>query len=770
MYYLCGMAYSSKPKLFKPKRGRPAREVSVMDAIDTMAVQLGIDRGVKGGKVDWKLREGQVYRYGRIWEQVGGRWCPTPVVPDRGKWVKGEKDVSGDEAVEQERIWKTGVWTMKGPHLTWITPWHYGVLNYWDLGLDTPDRKKEYRDKDRRKWLFFATAFAHPKCFGINYLKRRRDGASADGGFLCYWFGSRKNDQKAGIMSFDEDNAKEMFEEACRDPFFRLPAWMMPKHNTNENSKDLVFRAPAKKKTVNQTENYVDNSLNGWIKYKPCKVRAFDGRKMAYLHFTEAGKVESISVSSWLSVHKLTLRLGPKKVGFMQIETTCDELKTEAADYKKVYLAGKELDERGDTTNGLWSIFIPAYEGYEGFVDEDGESIIEYPTDKQWAFMKKNGHTERIGAKQYQQRERDKLANDPVELQKYIRKEPWTEEEAFDSANTECHFNMTTLANMREAIKDVGEETLWVRGDFEWTDKHRNQVIFVPKEAGKFQVAWMPAMMDLQNMVERRREGFTPLNKQMGVIGLDPFNSAVVKDKKRASKGGMTGYLYFDYKNEQSNKVYFERNRKDKPGYYPTPSVIFRYVYRPQSMNVFYDDVLKACWFYGFPLANERQVNKIETYFANYDCMPFMLTAAEMKGSLVKDWNDELLYGLPMTEDLAYECMGYVSTFLQGDGLYMRDGAYTIWEDPRRLPYLEAIEDLLAFRNANRTVSDWVMSFFQALKAEDGIKDLSNPNFTRVREVSWMDTGQEMEEDEKLRALLMMPKPQRDKLLAAGWV
>jgi hypothetical protein len=38
------------------------------------------------------------------------------------------------------------------------------------------------------------------------------------------------------------------------------------------------------------------------------------------------------------------------------------------------------------------------------------------------------------------------------------------------------------------------------------------------------------------------------------------------------------------------------------------------------------------------------------------------------------------------------------------------------------------------------------MSFFQALKAEDGVMDLSNPSLRVVRNVTWLD-GPEPEDD-----------------------
>jgi len=770
------MAYVLAPKVEVKKAGRPARKKEVVDNSDPilrMANDLKIDLSVRGVPLSWKLKPDQVYRYGRIWEQVADRWCPTPVVPDSGQWIDSPKVVhpqfmagcdprkqdptsEQSEYIERERkrIWQTGVWIRRGENgLAWVPPWQYGVLNYWQMNLATPDGMKEYRDKDRRKWLHFATGFRHPKCAGINYLKRRRDGASIDGGFCCFWFAARKKVQRCGIMSFDEESAGNMFTEMVREPFYELPVWLMPIHSTTNSSPWISLTSPPERKTA---KNYVlrrDESMKGWIKFTATTQKGWDGRKMAYTHVTEAGKIKKISIRTWHNINKLTVVEGPVKVGFMQYETTCDELRSGGEEFRKIFKAGKQLNERGETENDLWSIFMPAYEGYQGFVDEDGEDIIENPTDKQWAWMQKQGHTERIGAKQYQQMRRDKLKDNPEDLMEYIRKEPWTEEEAFDSANTECHFNLDTLVRLKDSILEAGEETLWRRGNFEWLDREKTVVRWVDDSVnGRFQCSWFPPSEFLANRVTKGRNGWEPQNKKLGIIGLDPFNNAVVSDKRRGSKGGMTGRLYFDYPTELANWKYKQATGRDKPDYWPTPSVFLRYVSRPPSMQMFYEDVLKCCWYYGMPLANERQINKIEMYMSQKDCMGFMLTAAEMKGFADVTADDYRLFGLPMSDNLSWECIELINGFLNGDQLHLRECQYKIWEDVRRMPFLDGVEDLMAFRNDNRTVADWVMSLMQAVKAEEGLTDMKNPFLRIDRDYSDIfrqaEKGMEQEEED----------------------
>jgi hypothetical protein len=760
------MAYVKNTKFNVPKAGRPmSKRPVIVDEISDMANQLGIDKSATMS-LPFKLRAGQVFRYGRVWECVGGRWCPTPpiapeeewldcvkvTVPDfMATWKRGFETSMQKAFIEQERqrIWVTGVWVRKlGGVVVWVSPWHYGVLNYWQMFLDTEDGLKEYRDKDRRRWLHFATGYRHPLCFGQDYLKRRRDGASIDGGFFLWWSAARKRVQFSGMMSYDDDHGSRAFEQMVRNPFYELPEWLMPIHSTSRASDHIAFNTPAERRTAKNPVIRKDESLKGWIRQIAPSEKGFDGNKMAALWFTEAGKLKKISVRKWLNVNKLTIKEGPRKVGFIFMETTCDELASGGQEFQKVFNSGEKVFPDGSTENGMWSLFIPAFDGYQGFVDEEGESIIDYPTDRQWAYMQSIGHKERIGAKEYQQRERDKLAGSPEDLIEYIRKEPWTKQEAFDSSNTECHFNLQNLSAMKSAIIEVGEETLWQRGNFRWMDRDKTVVGWEKDDnAGRFQVAWFPPDNSLSNAVKRGSGGWEPMNRKLGVIGLDPFNNAVIRDKRRGSMGGMTGYLYFDYKAENENRLFRERHHKDKEGYHPTPSVFLRYVARPASMNIFYEDVLMACWFYGMPLANERQINKIEMFMSNRECLKFMLSAAQMKGPDNSSNDDYMLYGLPMTDELSWSCIELLNGFLNGDSLYFRECQYKIYDDPRRLPFLDAIENLMAFRNDNRTVADWVMSFMQAVKAEEGVMDLSNPFLRVTRDLSSLFSSASVERE-----------------------
>lgn len=57
----------------------------------------------------------------------------------------------------------------------------------------------------------------------------------------------------------------------------------------------------------------------------------------------------------------------------------------------------------------MYSYFTPAYDGYEGFIDEYGMSVVDTPTKEQAKFIGKD-----IGAKEYLQNVRESYKKIPL--------------------------------------------------------------------------------------------------------------------------------------------------------------------------------------------------------------------------------------------------------------------------------------------------------------------------------------------------------------------
>ena len=110
--------------------------------------------------------------------------------------------------------------------------------------------------------------------------------------------------------------------------------------------------------------------------------------------------------------------------------------------------------------------FSPAYDGYLGFIDKYGMSVIDEPNEQQYNWLVENyvgvGDLEakdiKLGAKEYLQERRKILEG--TELEEEIRMNPTTEKEMFMLRNNNCHFDAVLLNDLYEIAKINEKEVL----------------------------------------------------------------------------------------------------------------------------------------------------------------------------------------------------------------------------------------------------------------------------------------------------------------------
>ena len=84
-----------------------------------------------------------------------------------------------------------------------------------------------------------------------------------------------------------------------------------------------------------------------------------------------------------------------------------------------------DLDANGRTRSGLYQYFTPAYDGYEGFIDEYGMSVVDTPDNEQSKFIDK-----KIGAKEFLDNIRSSYKNNTSKLSEEKRQRPFSIDEA----------------------------------------------------------------------------------------------------------------------------------------------------------------------------------------------------------------------------------------------------------------------------------------------------------------------------------------------------
>jgi hypothetical protein len=629
-----------------------------------------------------------------------------------------------------------GDWIYIGGNLTWICPWQYLALEYWEITkANTPDKRAEYRDAQRRDILYYWNTFRHdPHCLGVIKMKNRQDLATTLAQIMTFWFATRKPDQVCGQMADKDENASANFKELLLKPFKRLPDWLIPLHTSSTTSEVLAMSEPPQRTSANNRLVRKSNALNSVCNTRAGSVKGYDSQRPDFLFIDEAGKMERYSIYTMLTNQKPFLQRGFVRSGWSAVFTTVNEMNKGGSEFQRVWRNSNplELGKNHQTKSGWKRIYRPSDDGLEGFIGRYGESIRDKPNNDQWEYLQslplrgEDGTPitrERIGAREFIERNRAELLGDEAEYWTYVRNYSLNEDECFTAQNVNCHFSLTTLNNQNRAI-DSCESGLWQRGNFRFRDAEKMVVVFEPDDNGRFWISWMPPTTELQNMVRRSANGIEPLNKRLGVIGVDPFSKSGIE----GSMGAAVGKLFFDYATESANLKHREVHGTDMPGYYPTPGVFLMYHARPQSLTTFHEDILMACHFYGMQMAFESNVDKIEGHFRGRGYADFILSKGELKKSLptVQDYQQS---GIPMTADLKQHGVDCMEMFFAGDGLFLREMKYKLWEDVRRYPFKAMVQDNIDFKMDRSQIYDLTMACIICHVAEWAICDFSNPNF-----------------------------------------
>ena len=286
------------------------------------------------------------------------------------------------------------------------------------------------------------------------------------------------------------------------------------------------------------------------------------------------------------------------------VGSTVNPLDRGGSQYREMYYYSdvNERNDNGRTKTGLYGVFIPAYEALEGFFDSYGMPVIEDP---EKPMIGLEGEYISIGAKTYLKNERKGLAGDSYELNEVIRQFPFTEAEAFRDSAKASLFNVQKIYEQIEYNEDLYPSPV-IRGNFGWKDGVQDsEVIFKPDALGRWRVSWMPPV-DLRN--KQRAE-----NDWLGCAGVDSYDLDATVDG-RGSKGACHFYNKFNMK-------------------YPSNMFVAEYASRPPLAKIFYEDVLMAAKFYGYPVLIENNKYGIARYFESRGYDHFLLDRPQHLGS-----------------------------------------------------------------------------------------------------------------------------------------
>jgi hypothetical protein len=713
-----------------------------------------------------KLLPGQTIRDGRIWETIDGWECSTPPIPLDIRLIDGWDLKDEDQyfqkvqqpdfmrrvtvgpdgkflwSAQQEkfilrektRVFIKGYWTFINGVPTWIHGFHYHVLNYWKIGADTDDGKKEYRDRDRRRWMRWRMVELSDTIFGMIYGKHRRDGATIDGYNMMQLYPQTDFERNSGHLHKEGDSAKKGFVNMLVRPFLKQPKWLIPENDARAGCSIFRLIDPdSKKKTkvknaVLELDDEEFDDAGGTLDFRGTVFNAYDGDKLIFAFLDETGKWKDTNVQETVNVtiSCLSQGAGIVKVGNLYMPTTVEEMGKGGAKFLELWKDSSRAsysESTRTTVSGLCTLFIPAYDGLEGFVGPYGESIIDEPTPQQIAFLKKRypKRKEFIGARQHIERRLDHLAQqgDWKKYYQFVRKHPCKEEDMFVTANQDTYFNKRIIEQTKLQIRANSHfaDDLYQTGDLKWKDhRTKTEVVFVPNDVnGKFRFSGFPPD-EIRNKYKSNGVNRSPLDhkKVPGVISLDPFAKATTKTAKTGSKGAALGFWAFDEQNELTRYLPGGGRRK---GYKSTPSAFVGYVARPQSMTEFHEDILMLCHYTGLRLAFENNVYQIAEYFIKRGYADYLVASWEFIDDAIEriSKQDVDSYGIYMNEDNKQRGMEALDRFINGNGFYLKGYHYDLIKEWRRYPYADFLEDHDNFNPLDSEKNDRTMATFPGL-------------------------------------------------------
>ncbi len=519
-------------------------------------------------------------------------------------------------ALQEVKRCKEGFWFMNNGTPIFLTGKHYFYLMWWKL---EDDIYADYRDTDRRYFLFLNHWENVSWCLGVIRGKKRREGATSQATsnliYECIFF----RNSVCGLVSKTNTDGRTAFTNMVAFGYRQLPVFLKPKQLNNKDSvTELVFahKSTTVKSGVGAT---IDNDTGhrSKIDYRAGSVNAYDSGRLSRGLWDEGGKWDSETpFSKFISIVSKTMVKGAKRVGFMECPSTVNEMtKAGGAEYKKVW-DGSNQHEHDRTPKRLVRYFTPAYDGYFGFMDRYGMSVADEPTEEQFKYLCENyigvgDLTEediRLGAKEYLRKRREPLEG--TDRQEEIRMNPFDEREMFLTSSANCHFDAVLLEELYDRAKGMEKEVLEY-GNFIWQD-NKPFTKAVWEVCDKSNARWVkPKDFKFpEEPVQQLGNQYYPLNFIQFISGCDPFQNSITETGKgsKASSG-----ILNRFEQGENNDVF---NRM----------FVLKYHARPPLAEKFQMDMILQCFAFGCRILIEsKQDGGIRDYFINNGCGAFLI-------------------------------------------------------------------------------------------------------------------------------------------------
>jgi hypothetical protein len=544
-----------------------------------------------------------------------------------------------------------GYWCFINGVPTYIDGWHFFYLHFWHMESRLPT----YRSRDRQWFIFARFCFTdttsvelddngkpivivddgrvtyktydtgNRTCLGFTYPKHRREGATSRSACIHYEVISRTNNANGGIVSMTGDKAEMVLTKHIAPAFKKMPFFFVPRYQGSDDPKaKLVFNSISKSTSSKGASINKDAGLDSQINFSTTSDPNFyDGYKLFFLHDDETGKTELTDVSERQQILAKSLLAdgGGNFYGFYISTSTVGEMEGKGGDNYYKIIQNSHWQKRnlnGTTQTGLYTLFMPAYDGLgEGYIDEYGNSIIDRPTWQQETFTKK-----KIGARQFLDNQRSMYLSQG-DIEKYneeCRLNPTRLKECFLRKQSDTGFNVKVLEETKYEL--MQNKALTIRGDFAWTSEFGSPVIFVDNpHSGKWVVS---KLLDVHRTNKKLFiNGQWAPDRPRFVISADPFKNAKSYQKKRLSLGAGCVFEERDYAIDGEGK---------DPSNWETYNFCATYLHRTETDDEYNEDMLKACIYYNGMFFPENNVDHSWMYFERMEFGGYLRYESDPQG------------------------------------------------------------------------------------------------------------------------------------------
>ena len=268
-----------------------------------------------------------------------------------------------------------------------------------------------------------------------------------------------------------------------------------------------------------------------------------------------------------------------------------------------------------------------------------------------------HGDTIDCGVIDHWENEVEGLRGDQDALNEFYRQFPRTTEHAFRDETKQSLFNLIKIYEQIDYNEGSSYSSVLNTGNFQWENGVKDtKVTFNPDPNGRFKVSWVPNY-NMQNKVIIKNGIKYPGNEHVGAFGCDSYDISGTVDGK-GSKGALHGLTKFSMEDAPANTFFLE------------------YIARPQTAEIFFEDVLMALVFYGMPILAENNKPRLLYYLRRRGYRGFSMNRPD------KIWNklsvaEKEVGGMPnSSEDIKQAHAAAIEMYINDHVGRQEDGTY----------------------------------------------------------------------------------------------